>query len=578
MAVGFIGYNSAITSSSQTLNIWRPQPSDDHDVMVACLYVLGQDANYPTIEGNTWEGWQVAATKQLTAQRTAVILVKQIKDANFESSLYQFTTTATLGSTFCFSGVVLGFTNATPVLHDLDDTPYTTSDTIVRAGTLWASVDGCYGIFYGFTHRQFASGPANWDTHELNMWCSGTTAYSCLATRELPNAVYLASTDATLTAATTVKHAFGVVLRPLYLPPKDLQLQSPQDGAIIAPGSTVDLTAQATDPNGQNIRYHFGTDMYYIGSSAWMASGNPVTLQWNPSSIHYGQRVLSFWAENSTGSFSGKLSVNITLAHALMLQPSDGQYHPEGQVQLVGKGYLPSAGQVRLQWEVDTTNPPSSSSPDYQLLTSPAVAQGEQTTATASCPTVGDWYIRARTLDDGSNPSDWSPVYTLHVLEGVRLLPGSVIQRSTLEVANKVVVKVDKADPPIVVSAVNEEGLLPHSASPREVSYVAPEGTDEAGALSIAERRLDKRADEQTTYSGLKVPLPGGLKLYRGQRVRLQVARLDVDLTATVRELGYDVDADQCAVTLGEFWSPQDRWEAIVEVFRQLQARRKEEA
>lgn len=556
MAVGLIGTQSALTTSSQTLAIARPQPSEQYNVLLAFLSVLSTTTNYPTISGQGGDGWQQVASRQVTAQRTVAVFAKQLTD--WEPSSYQFTTSGTLGSGYCFSGVILGFTNACAVVQH-SNAAYTTSDTIVRAGGLWLTDYNSVVAYLGYANRQFAAGPSGWDVRSLNLGDAATTSWACVATKGYLTPVSTGSIDATLVSATTAKHAFLVEVFQLPLPPRDLIISAPADGAVIAPGTIVNLTAIATDPNGANIKYDFGTDKFWVGQTGYIASGQPGTVSWNTTGA-YGPYLLSCWATNVYGSLCGKVSINIVLAHALIVRPADGAYHVPGKVQLVARGYLPAPGQVRVQWELDTNDPPNSSSPDYQLLTSPAADQGAETATLGECNSVGTWYYRARTLDSLNNPSPWTPTHALHVLEGVRLLPGSVIERSTLQAANKVIVKVDKADPPIVVSAVSNEGELAYSKSPREVSIVAPEGTDEAGALAIATKQLARRREEQTTYSGLKVALAGGLKLRRGQRVRLQIARLDFDATATVRELAFDIKADECAVTLGEFWSPQDRW------------------
>jgi len=580
MAISMIrGHTNYLTSTSQSLILTRPDLSEEHDVMVACLYVLCHTGVFPTISAPS--GWATVATRQLSTQRTVTMFIKQI--GRNEPTNYTFTNSGTLGTVYCFSGTILAFANASPVMYSVANTTYTTNNTTIQTGAFGGTGDGSYAIFYGVANVAFSAGPTGWNVLYPNINCSGTSAYSRLAVRYVPSSTSYAA-GATLSAATTVKHAIGLMLRPAYLPPKDIELQTPVEGAYIAPGTQTALTAKATDPQGQQVRFHYEIDrpsseeVDYIGASAWTNSGSYRTLYWWPQVTNYGERTLYYYAENTYGAFSGKHMRKLNIYNAHMLSPADQSYVPVGPVKLTAKGRLIGSGVVAIQWEIDVLNPPNSSSVYYQLITSPYVAQDTAVSMMANCPLIRNWYVRARTLNINGSASSWSPVYTLHVLDGIKLLPGSAIERSTLELANKVIVHVDQSDPPDIVSQVNEEGPLPYSVEPHEVAIVAPEGTTTAGAVAIAQSELAKRSEVRTNYANIKVRLQDGLKLNLGQRVCLQVASSGIDVISTVRQLEYDTKADICTVTLGDFSTPKDEWEVVADTVRKIQVRIKEQA
>ena len=581
MAISMIrGHSTAITNNSQSLTLTRPALSEEHDIMVACLYILCQTGVFPVISPPT--GWATVATRQLSTQRTVTVFIKQI--GRNEPTSYVFTTTGTLGTTYCFSGTILAFANASKVDYSAVNTTYTTSDTTIKTGAFGPTGAGAYAIFYGVSNVLFSSGPTNWNVLYPNINCSGTSAYSRIAVRYLASSTSYASVSATLSSATTVKHAIGLMLRPAYLPPRDIELQTPTEGAYIAPGTQTALTAKATDPQGQQVRFHYEIDrpsstvVDYLGASAWANSGSAITLYWWPGTTNYGERTLSYYAENSSGAFSGKFMRRLNIYNAHMLLPADQSYCPVGPVKLTAKGRLMGSGYVAIQWEIDINNPPSSSSAHYQLLTSVYVAQETEASVMANCPLIRNWYVRARTVDLGGNPSSWSPIFTLHVLDGIRLLPGSTVERSTLELANKVIVQVDQSDPPDIITQISEEGPLPYSIEPHEVAIVAPEGTTTAGAVAIAQQELAKRSQVRTSYANIKVRLQDGLKLSLGQQVCLQVASSGLDIISTVRQLEYDAKADICTVSLGEFSMPKDKWDVVADTVRKIEVRIKEQA
>ena len=360
-------------------------------------------------------------------------------------------------------------------------------------------------------------------------------------------------------------------------------ITAPAQGYATAPGETLSLTASATSPSDNQVKYRWkysrdgGADQT-IGDTSLVDSGDPATYSWGTTALATGTYLLKCWAVDDLGVISqSNDEVTVYLANALITAPIDGASQTTGTITLTAAGYSTSAGQIRIQWEIDTANPPSSANDDYDLITSELTDQGEPVSVVGSVSHLGTWYVRARVDLDGT-PSDWSSVLTVYVLEALNLRPGSQVVKSILEAANRVYVRVDKADPVIIVSATNDTGDFAHSTTPREIALIAPEGTDKTGAQAIANKQLTLRGDELTTYSGLTLELADGMKLSRGQRVGIQIDRMSVNVTTIIRNLVFDIPSDTCTVTVGDFNAPQDVWDAFLALFQEMQALRKEGA
>ena len=366
-------------------------------------------------------------------------------------------------------------------------------------------------------------------------------------------------------------------------PPSAPTISAPLSGEGAVPGASVDLTATATDPNAEQVQYRWwysyegGADAL-IGTTVLVNSGVAGTLAWDTTGRAVGEYALKCRALNESGATSDLSQVLYSLRYVVIVSPDDESSIIEGSVSLVGKGYLPAAGDVRLQWELDTSTPPDSGSADYQLLTSAWGGQGEEITKAATL-VQGTWYFRARTEDEAETTSDWAPVRTLYVLEGIRLLAGSSVQSSILQAANKVSVRVKDSDPVIVQSATYDaaEDPLRYSATPRETLSIIPAG-DSAAAASVATTQLSNRRQMQRSLSGLKVKLEDGLKLQRGQLVGVLIEGAVISGTYPIRELVFRVAAGECDVVVGEFRAPRKDEDTMVDLAQRVDRLERETA
>ena len=366
-------------------------------------------------------------------------------------------------------------------------------------------------------------------------------------------------------------------------PPGAPTMSEPLSGAGAVPGEDVDLTASAVDPGAEDVVYRWwydaGAGDVLIGTTdPAVASGAEATLSWDTDGLDTGEYVLTCKALNESGAISEPSQILFLLRYVVIVSPDDESSIIEGPVSLIGKGWLAAAGSVRLQWELDTTNPPDSGSADYQLLVSPWVDQGEEVAKTATV-TAGIWYFRARTEDEAEATSDWTAIRTLYVLEGLRLLAGSSVQSSILQAANKVFVRVKDSDPKILQSATYDaaEDPLRYSATPRETLIIIPAG-DSAAASSVATTQVSNRRRAQRSLSGLKAKLEDGLKLQRGQLVGVLIEGVGLSGTYPIRELVFRVAAGECDVAVGEFRAPRKDEDTMVDLAQRVDRLERETA
>jgi len=349
------------------------------------------------------------------------------------------------------------------------------------------------------------------------------------------------------------------------------------------PGATIDLTATATEPTGQQVlyrwKYNAGAGDQTIGDTGLVNSGVAATYEWDTTGLALGTYVLKCWSVDSDGDVSAAYAeVTIYLADAVITSPTDLSSHISGTVDVIAKGYLAAAGNLSLQIEIDTANPPSSANDDYDLIQSGLVAQDTSTTVTANVSHLGTWYLRARTLDTSDATSDWTAVLTIYVLEALLLDSGSQVEQSILAVANKVYVLAAKSAPAVTATATNTVVSPTYAESPREIFVAAPEGADATACAAIAFAQLAIRSAERTNINGLKVRLEDGLKLQRGDLVGVQIDRMNINGTYPIREMRFDVANDICEIDVGDFWEPRTDQDALVAIAQKLQSLTKETA
>jgi hypothetical protein len=368
-------------------------------------------------------------------------------------------------------------------------------------------------------------------------------------------------------------------------PPGTPVITEPANGFAIAPGATIDLSAQAEDPAGLDVKYRWkyskdgGADQT-IGDSSVVDSGTEATYAWDTSALTAGTYVLKCWSVNTNDDASvGYAEVTLYLAHVLITAPAALSSHVAGApLILSGSGYLLAAGEVAIRWEVDTNTPPDSASADYQTIDSAYGAQGASLSVGVTLG-LGTWYVRALALDTADPPvaSDWTAALTFYVLEQIRLLAGSTIQQSILSSRNKIWARVKGTD--IVATATYDVAGDPmaYSVNRREDQVILPDG-DLTAAQAVATATVTRRHVEQEAYSGLEVSLEDGMKLQRGQLVGVQIDRLGVSGTFPIRELVFDIAAGKCSVVVGDWQAPKTEADVQVEMAQRVDRLERERA
>lgn len=548
------------------------------DVLVALLFAGGNTryvANYITLPA----GWTEWGRKSGGTRKYFQWAWNRLSSV---PTSWTFTASPTAGDEM--SAIVLAYRGCAPTgdpAYAISDTDDTTSDNIVRA----ASMDVQAGrpiIWWGFSGYSTPNlnAPAWMRTIEQKM--DGVSRQAVADYPGFDQAGPTGDLDGQTGASSSTPKAIAIQLRTL-IPPDAPTITAPEPGLVAAPGAHVALTASSTQFDGLDIRYVWsysrdGGAETPIGETALTASGQPATYSWDTTGATTGQYTLMCRAVASDGGQSELATASVTLTFTVLVAPADESSHISGEISLTGKGYLSAAGQLRLQWEVDSHNPPDPESADYDLITSALVDQGEEVSVTANATHLGTWYARARTLDTADATSAWTAVRTIYVLERLRLLPGSQVKRSLGKWANRVYCVVEQSSPLIVAVATNTTVSPTYAESPREIVIVAPPGSDLAGAQAIANAHLVLRPSTQLKLSGLQVRLVDGMKLARGQRVGIVIERDGIDATLPIIELTYDVSAAVCEVTVGNWWEPKTMSDYLLAIAQKVQQLEKEAA
>ncbi len=366
--------------------------------------------------------------------------------------------------------------------------------------------------------------------------------------------------------------------------PNTPTISAPTSSVGAAPQASFSLTASATHAASAQVKYRWkyskdgGADTT-IGDTGLVNSGTSETYSWDTSALDDGSYELKCWAVDSLGQISTEYdSVTIYIGDVLISAPADESSYAAGEINITGKGYLTAAGNVQIQYEIDTNETPDSESDNYDIITSGIVAQDTSTTVVATMRSLGTWYIRARTKDQSETPvySDWTSVISLSVLEPLMLDSGSQVEQSILAVANKVYVKASGTA--TVATATNTTTAPTYANSPREVYIIAPEDADSTACGAIATAQLALRKVERVNIGGLVIKLEDGMKLSRGDQVGVYIERMGIDGTYPIRELQFDVANDKCTVTVGDFWEPITDQDALVAIAQKLQSIEREAA
>lgn len=578
MAIAYRAVASANNTGTATLTIDMPAGTVDNDIMLALIVATDSDG-IPSISAPA--GWTEIASNTIG---TSTRLSAFWKRASSEGASYEFTMSGTASGKYQ-NGCILSYSGCAVTgspINAFSTVGYLTSNTTLRAGGVTTTYAGVMLVFLGGTYSapgETATPPSGM-SERFDSSPAGVVVHGYGADVTQAAAGASGDKDATLSGTNAVKHAFLIALVP-NVAPGTPTLSSPEDLGHFTLGETIDLTASGTDANGDQLKYRWKYDSgggdTTIGDTSLVDSGEEETYQWDTGGLPAGTYTLKCWAVDQTGLVSAAYdSVEIEIIFLVVTAPDDESSHLVGNVTLSGMGYLDGDGRLRLQWEVDTNNPPDSESEDYDLITSALVDQDTEVSVVANISHLGTWYVRPRTQDEEEATSEWSTVTTIYALEELRLLPGSKITRSILEAANKVYGVVDQSDPLIVVSATNDEGELAHSAFPLETGLVIPRGTNETGAQAIVDKQIVLRADEQVGFQDLALQLCDGVKLDRGMRVGIQLDRAGASATTVVRHLEFDIPTDTCMVTVGDWNVPKDKWDAFVALFQEFQSLKKE--
>lgn len=564
---------SASSSGSNTLTINKPADTADADIMLA--FVAGFDSDgTPTLSAPA--GWTQIAT------RTNTGILKRYscwwKRASGEGASYDFTKNGTASNAFMsgFIASASGCAAGGDPVNVYSNEVYIVNDTTIRAAGVTTTLDDCLLVFLG---SQGATVRCSFSTltERLDTTPSNESLYC--ATGLQASAGASGDKDGTLASSSTQKHAFLVALSPDQNPAEPV-ISAPTAGTGRAPGYVFTLTATGTDPEGSDVYYRWkydaGAGDQAIGDSDPVASGQPESTTWDTDGLDLGTYTLKCWTLDALDQISATYdSVEVELLDVLIVAPKHESSHITGEVDLTAKGYLGAAGSLYLQWEIDTNTPPDDESEDYDLITSALVAQDAEVTVVGNVSHLGTWYVRARTVDEEENPSAWTAIRTIYVLEMLRLDAGSRVEQSILPVANKVYVRVEKTA--VLETATNTTTSPTYAESPRETLILIPDG-DSTAAAAVAAAQLALRKDERVTLSGLRVRLEDGMKLERGQRVGVRIDRLGISTTLPIRELVFDVAGDVCEISLGDFWEPRTDEDALVALAQKLQQLEKEAA
>lgn len=161
------------------------------------------------------------------------------------------------------------------------------------------------------------------------------------------------------------------------------------------------------------------------------------------------------------------------------------------------------------------------------------------------------------------------------LFNGVRLLPDTGVEISSLSVANKVVVVVDGSSPLVSGSATNTTVPPTYTESPREIVQIL-KGGDQNACNAVAALVLAARQEPRYKLMGLKVLLRHGLGIQRGQRVRVKIPRAGIDASFPVRRLEHDFKAKTTTIDVGDYHASRTTEDALVRVVMLLAQLEKE--
>lgn len=348
------------------------------------------------------------------------------------------------------------------------------------------------------------------------------------------------------------------------------------DTAYVVADTT--LRAATVTPSEQPIM------LVFAGSSGAQTMTAPANFteryDANPAScfaLHLAERL--YLSTDATGNVDATLSGGTSIKHAFLVAlqglisvvptvpvitaPTASEYFRSGTVQFTCSSTDPNSDAVFYEWEVDTATPPVSTNDDYFALTSGYTASAADNSVynAFDIDDRGTWYCRAR-ASDGTYTSDWSAVRTFQIMQGIRLLPDTSIEVSTLECANKIWCAVDGTA--TREDATNTTIAPTYATSPREMLVIIKAG-DATAAQAVADATLALRQSPRYRLTGLKVPLRYGLGIQRGQLVRVTVPRASIaDANYAVRRVEHDFGANTTTIDVGEYTTPRDQEEALV--------------
>ncbi len=473
---------------------------------------------------------------------------------------------------------------------DVDsDTAYETDNSTIRAASI--TTTGLYRmvLFWGqmllnAAETTYPSGFTSiFDLTADDEWSGFTPGPEFVGLYKMYDAAgATGDQDATADNTGTDKRAFLIALTPEAWTTDIPVITEPEEGERFFQEVTIDLTASATDEEGEDVLYrwwysHNGGEVTSIGDSLAVESGTAATYEWDTTGFSGGLYELTCKGVNESGYESLAATVNIILGNVVLLTPDVDSCHTPGAVTITAQGFAQTTGNVTIEIQMDTVNPPNWLAPTegYQLLQI-STPQGLTATLTGEL-TLGTWYFRGRVNKLGV-ASDWAECRRIFCVEGLRLDAGSSVSQSIQGSANRVTCVV-KGDESTLEETVTNTTIAPtYATSPREIVVFAPEGTEPTAAQSIAAAQLALRQQERESYSGLKLKLEDGMKLNRGDQVGLKIPRMGVDTVLPVRELVFDVAGDNVDVVLGEFHELRTDQDALFAIAQKLQQLQKETA
>ncbi len=246
------------------------------------------------------------------------------------------------------------------------------------------------------------------------------------------------------------------------------------------------------------------------------------------------------------------IAATVTSGAPTISVPAASANYPIGDLSATALFTHPSAADIRYEWEFDTVN--TFDGADYQqIFTGTNCTSGAAQSVTAADLTADTWYCRVR-ANDGTSDSGWSATTTFYIFEVIRLLAGTVVQKSVLGAANKVYVIVEGSSPLVSGSATYDTvgDPLRYTTSPRE-AVVLVKGGDASACAALATSQLAFRREERVYLTGLKVALKDGLKLSRANLVAVHHVPSGVTGWYPIRKVSHDFTAAVSTVDVGDY-------------------------